>query len=170
MERFVEEISPHLYAFYLFSLGFITVTYVLDGAFVHRDSVGVRQWYGNSQQNPESNNKHTQWLHTGSGMLHEEMFDSSNWLWQRQELYQLWLNVPAAHKWTRPSSVLLGGVEDTPLVTTNNTATRVLAGEFAGQVAAAPVVTDICILHVQIAPGGEWSYRVPKSPPGAIWT
>lgn len=35
-----------------------------------------------------------QWLFTGAGLLHEEMFDLSSSS-SRQELYQLWITVPA---------------------------------------------------------------------------
>lgn len=153
--------------------GFVTVTYILDGGFVHRDSVGVRQTYGGSLQSSNNNGvlteapstddykKHTQWLHTGSGMLHEEMFDntSSSW-WKptRQELYQLWLNVPIQDKMNEPVTVLLGGGEETPLVQETTSRTLVLAGTFAGATSAAPIHSPLCVLHVQVEPGGTWTY------------
>ena len=123
----------------------------------------MRQRYGGSQQDMGQKSKHTQWLSTGSGMLHEEMFDNSSGgdfiKPVRQELYQLWLNVPAKHKWTEPSSVLLGGPEETPLVVTDSSRTLVLAGSFEGHSAAAPTVSRVSLLHVQILPGGEWIFR-----------
>ena len=100
--------------------GFTTLTYFLEdgkgggGGFVHRDSIGVKQTYGakGSYQNQ------AQWLFTGSGMLHEEMFDfvqtdlgqtsyKSNY-----ELYQLWINVPGRHKLDPPQVQLLGETND----------------------------------------------------------
>ncbi|GAX24906.1 hypothetical protein FisN_2Lh177 [Fistulifera solaris] len=148
--------------------GFVTVTYMLDGGFVHRDSVGVRQMYGNALQSgnhgvlTDTEHKHTQWLHTGSGMLHEEMFDNkirSWWKPTRQELYQLWLNVPISDKMNEPMTVLLGGPVETPLVQDTTSRTLVLAGNFAGTIAAAPIHSPLCILHVQIEPGGTWIYK-----------
>jgi len=167
---------------------------------VHRDSVGIKQRYGgslqkhglgsvgssttsstsNGQSETTTITKHTQWLHTGSGMLHEEMFDNNQIMSesktsssslsffekiapvQRQELYQLWINVPAQDKWTTPMTRLLGGTnEETPLITAEDGVswqTLVLAGQWNGYEAAAPIVTPMCILHVQIAPGQTWTY------------
>ena len=152
--------------------GFITLTYILDGGFVHRDSVGVRQTYGGSLQtsnngvlteaSSSNHQKHTQWLHTGSGMLHEEMFDNTSsgswWKPKRQELYQLWLNVPRREKMDEPMTLLLGGPNETPLVQQTTSRTLVLAGSFAGGTAAAPIHSPLCILHVQVEPGGTWTY------------
>jgi quercetin 2,3-dioxygenase len=152
-------LTPSAIPFSLFASGFITVTYILDGGFVHRDSEGCMQQYGGSQAEL-GKGKHTQWLNTGSGMLHEEMFaNDSNYV--RQELYQLWLNVPANQKWTEPKSVLLGGPDETPLVVGDESRTLVLAGSFDGAIGAAPVVSDVSLLHVQISPQGEWIYRIP---------
>jgi redox-sensitive bicupin YhaK (pirin superfamily) len=100
-------------------------------------------------------------------MLHEEMFDHNNKantdsssFWPvRQELYQLWLNVPAAYKFTKPTTVLLGGPDETPLIVTDNSQTLLLAGSLNGHHAAAPLVSEICLAHVQIAPGGTWTYH-----------
>lgn len=137
---------------------------------MHRDSEGVRQEYGSSRDDDDgggkllagSKKKHTQWLNTGSGMLHEEMFDTRGS--SRQELYQLWLNVPAREKWTEPSSVLLGGPEETPLIVSDAGQTLVLAGSWNGHKAAAPLVSDIALLHVEIAPGQTWTYpNIPAS-------
>jgi hypothetical protein len=97
--------------------GFVTVTYFLKGGFEHRDSMGVKQMYGAEKRHAD---KHTQWLMTGAGMLHEEMFDISSedgfLRPSSQELYQLWLNVPAAHKMDNPRVDLLGGPDKTPTV------------------------------------------------------
>ena len=155
--------------------GFVTVTYILDGGFVHRDSQGVRQEYGSNNPHNHhtssgdksplvsSQEKHTQWLHTGSGMLHEEMFDTRKG--SRQELYQLWLNVPRSEKMTEPSTVLLGGPEEPPLVVPQDgSQTLVLAGGWNGYEAAAPIASDVAILHVELAPGQTWTFpNLPES-------
>ena len=113
--------------------GFTTLTYFLPpdneggnananantgggGGFVHRDSIGVKQTYGSKG----SYRNQAQWLFTGRGMLHEEMFDFlQNDLGKkdkqdynsRYELYQLWVNVPGAHKLDPPSVQLLREAE-----------------------------------------------------------
>lgn len=133
----------------------------------------MRQRYGNFDQQKarqrgiSSGSKHTQWLNTGRGLLHEEMFDNSNTsILQptRQELYQLWLNLPAREKLTEPTTILLGEPDETPLVTKDQSQTLVLAGSWNGHRAAAPIVSDITMLHVQIEAGGTWIYpHIPKS-------
>ncbi|KAG7345805.1 pirin-like protein [Nitzschia inconspicua] len=90
--------------------GFTTMTYILQGGFVHRDSMGIKQEYGdNIITNGNNNNKNNsynpvQWLFTGAGLLHEEMFSPHH---ERQELYQLWINVPAEYKLAPPQVRLL---------------------------------------------------------------
>lgn len=154
--------------------GFVTITYILKGGFIHRDSTGVRQVYGAAAADKESDDdryggKHTQWLVTGRGMLHEEMFDIQNrnniFQSSRQELFQIWLNVPAAHKFDEPRSVLLGGDEDTPLVLDSETGaqTLVLAGRYQDATSAAPLQSDLALFHVTLPPGATWAYDLPAS-------
>lgn len=120
--------------------GFTTLTYFLPdtgGGFVHRDSMGIRQAYGSTKRSslrrnplvlvndPQSKYDHiAQWLFTGAGLLHEEMFDLStndddddnkN---SRHELYQLWINVPSRHKLDPPRADLLACGKDIPSITT----------------------------------------------------
>jgi len=152
--------------------GFVTVTYFLQGGFKHRDSMGVKQLYGAEERH---NGKHTQWLNTGAGILHEEMYDiepdkggfdlvqpSS------QELYQLWLNLPSEHKMSQPLTKLLGGEEETPTVRSDKTETIVLAGEYGGKRSAAPALSDIAILHGKMEPGSTWKHSIPQSHKTAI--
>jgi redox-sensitive bicupin YhaK (pirin superfamily) len=99
--------------------GFTTLTYILEGGFTHRDSLGIRQAYGSAgmKSNPNIVTP-VQWLFTGAGLLHEEMFDTTT---SRQELYQLWINVPAQYKLSPPQVQLLsttrnGNTDETTLV------------------------------------------------------
>lgn len=70
--------------------GFETVTIVREGLLDHSDSLGATARYGQGD---------VQWLTAGGGILHAEMFPLIE---QRQhnplELFQVWLNLPAAHK------------------------------------------------------------------------
>ena len=154
--------------------GFITITYILHGGFIHRDSEGVYQAYG-SVSDPSTkdadryNGKHTQWLNTGRGMLHEEMFDITtkldlNHMHSRQELFQIWLNVPARYKMDEPQSVLLGG-DEAPVVygDDGNSKTLVIAGTYNGQSSVAPILTELVLFHVTLQPGASWEFVVPSS-------
>ena len=157
--------------------GFITITYILHGGFIHRDSEGVYQAYGaasdaslGTNHSDRYDGKHTQWLTTGRGMLHEEMFDITtkfdlNHLHSRQELYQIWLNVPARYKMDEPYSLLLGGNDETPVVYSDDgkSKTLVLAGSYNGQSSKAPILTELVLFHVTLQPGASWKFNAPSS-------
>ena len=152
--------------------GFITLTYFLRGGFLHRDSMGIRQLYGAEERH---NGKHTQYLMTGAVLLHEEMYDlqADNAMGvSGQELYQLWLNVPAAHKLEAPFVQLLGGPDETPTVVVEDNKGRVetivLAGEYQGQASAARLFSEASIFHVQMSPNACWTYNIPKSHATAV--
>jgi len=82
--------------------GFDILTYVLDGSdgFRHRDSLGgePRTYRGGSAQ----------WMRTGSGVLHEEFWETSPDRRTNIELFQLWVNLPATHKFDSPAIQYLG--------------------------------------------------------------
>ena len=74
--------------------GFETVTIVRQGLVDHADSLGATARYGEGD---------VQWLTTGSGVQHGEMFplvhqDQANTL----DLFQLWLNLPGKRKMAPP--------------------------------------------------------------------
>ena len=142
--------------------GFVTLTYFLDGGFRHRDSLGIEQVYG---QNLEGVQHHSQWLSTGAGLLHEEMFFQKNWWdWQRQELYQLWINLPSKDKMGDPYLLLLGDNEETPFIEESGMTCRVLAGQYDEEhKAKVPTATDLSVLHVALKPSNKWIYPVPNS-------
>lgn len=70
--------------------GFETVTYMLEGAMEHRDSVGNRGRLGPGT---------AQWMTAGRGIIHSEMPKQERGvMWG----YQLWVNLPRASKWRAP--------------------------------------------------------------------
>jgi redox-sensitive bicupin YhaK (pirin superfamily) len=75
--------------------GFETVTYMLDGAFEHKDSSGGGGLLTDGA---------TQWMTAGSGILHSELppqeFVVNGGLFHG---VQLWVNLPAAQKWAHPA-------------------------------------------------------------------
>ena len=178
--------------------GFITLTYFLHGGFRHRDSLGIEQFYGvgveattqtqtkknshpkQDSSSPSQPQPHSQWLQTGAGLLHEEMFDLSNpqykqqlvpgggggGLWQRHELYQIWINVPALNKLSSPQSYLLSDHVDTPIVMEQEgrVQVRVLAGTYRQHhTASTPIVTPLLIYHVTLEPGTHWICPIPNT-------
>lgn len=114
--------------------GFETVTIVLKGFVDHFDSTGSVGRYGNGD---------VQWLTTGKGCQHSEMFplvykDQPNPL----ELFQIWLNLSKEGKSASPDYNMLWA-EDVPVVHTTDdngkkASVRVIAGQFNGQKALEP--------------------------------
>lgn len=108
--------------------GFETVTVVLEGHIDHSDSLGATARYGNGD---------TQWLTTGGGVQHSEMFpllhsDRPN----PAELFQLWLNLPAAKKMV-PAYFKMLWAERTPIAKVGaaggpQATVRVVAGVYPG--------------------------------------
>ena len=78
--------------------GIETITYVLDGAVEHSDSLGNRGVLG-----PGS----VQWMTAGSGILHQEMPRGARE--GRMHGFQLWANLPSALKMTAPRYQDIGG-------------------------------------------------------------
>lgn len=73
--------------------GFETVTYVLKGGLVHRDSMGVKKSYGAPQETAgDGKDGAVQWMTAGRGLLHEEMWRTGDtWDSTDQELFQIWV-------------------------------------------------------------------------------
>lgn len=114
--------------------GFETVTIVLKGLIDHFDSKGSSGRYGNGD---------VQWLTTGRGCQHSEMFPLINQEKENHaELFQIWLNLPAKDKFTEPYFKMLWS-EDIPEVkiTASNgkkTTIKLIAGAIQGTESLTP--------------------------------
>jgi redox-sensitive bicupin YhaK (pirin superfamily) len=141
--------------------GFETVTFVRRGLIDHSDSLGATARFGRGD---------VQWLTAGKGIVHCEMFplveqDAPNPL----ELFQIWLNLPAADKMVDPYFTMLWN-EDLPRHTVvdedgRTTEVTVIAGELAGLRPPPPPPdswasrpeADVAIWHVALTPGAQWT-------------
>eukprot|EP00640_Fibrocapsa_japonica_P000116 CAMPEP_0113939890 /NCGR_PEP_ID=MMETSP1339-20121228/6124_1 /TAXON_ID=94617 /ORGANISM="Fibrocapsa japonica" /LENGTH=377 /DNA_ID=CAMNT_0000943529 /DNA_START=45 /DNA_END=1178 /DNA_ORIENTATION=+ /assembly_acc=CAM_ASM_000762 len=137
--------------------GFETVTYVMKGGMIHRDSMGVKQSYGNGA---------VQWLTAGKGILHEEMWDLTGAAGDQIEIYQIWVNLPSYLKMSEPAIQLLGNGGDMPLAKVSagpGVTVCVIGGSAMETHSQAKTATDLAILHCTLEPGAEWKHRVPTS-------
>lgn len=145
--------------------GFETVTVVRKGLLDHSDSKGATARYGNGD---------VQWLTTGKGILHAEMFpllksDAPNPL----DLFQLWLNLPAENKMVEPHFKMLWS-EDIPVVHESGVDVTVIAGAFRATQPNAPAPNswaaradaDVAIWTLEMAPAAR--IVLPKAKPGSL--
>lgn len=131
--------------------GIETVTYMLEGATHHRDSLGNAGVIGPGD---------VQWMSAGRGILHEEMprrGESGNIYG-----FQLWVNLPSHLKMSEPryQEVTASTI---PTYEKDGVKIRVVAGTVDGvtgpvrDIAASPLYMD-----VQLDPGIEWQFPIPS--------
>ncbi|WP_326692823.1 MULTISPECIES: pirin family protein [unclassified Streptomyces] len=128
--------------------GFETVTYLLDGSFVHQDSEGGGGVLSDGD---------TQWMTAGSGLLHieappEELVISGGLF----HGLQLWVNLPAADKMKAPRYQDIGGGNVKLLTTSDGGALlRLIAGSVDGHEGPGATHTPITMIHATVSPGAE---------------
>ncbi len=128
--------------------GFETVTYIIDGTFVHQDSHGGGGVIANGA---------TQWMTAGGGILHietppEELVVSGGLF----HGLQLWVNLPAKDKFVEPryqnleadQVVLLSSPDGGALV-------RLIAGDIDGHEGPGGTYTPITVAHATLSPGAQ---------------
>jgi redox-sensitive bicupin YhaK (pirin superfamily) len=128
--------------------GFETVTYMLDGTFLHQDTHGGGGVITDGA---------TQWMTAGSGLLHietpPEQLVVSGGLFHG---VQLWVNLPSTKKLAEPRYQNLEGGDVALLTSPDGGALlRVIAGEVAGHRGPGDTHTPIALLHATVAPGAR---------------
>lgn len=128
--------------------GFETVTYIIDGIFDHKDNNGG----GGTITNGD-----TQWMTAGAGILHietpPESLVMSGGLFHG---FQLWVNLPAAKKWSPPAYQDLRARDVALLSSSDGGALiRVIAGEVDGHKGPGSTHTPITLVHATVQPGAE---------------
>jgi hypothetical protein len=120
--------------------GMETITYVLAGSVEHRDSLGNQGTLGAGD---------VQWMTAGSGILHQEMPKGDEH--RRMHGFQLWANLPAALKMTKPRYQDVKARDIPEVSDDDGTHARVICGSFWGKtgpvegVAADPRYLDIFV-------------------------
>jgi redox-sensitive bicupin YhaK (pirin superfamily) len=129
--------------------GFETVTYVIDGAVEHQDTLGNHGHLGPGT---------VQWMTAGHGIIHSEMpRGHDNLLWG----FQLWVNLPARLKHTRPRYQDMPASQ-IPEVSLGDGRARVVAGKFRNvEGPVTGIAVDPLFLDIAMPGGGALRESMP---------
>ena len=131
--------------------GIETVTYMLDGIVNHKDSLGNSGTVGAGD---------VQWMTSGSGILHEEMPQPKN---GKMNGFQLWVNLPAKHKMTKPRYQDVLSVRIPRVSREGGVRIGVIAGEVDGvRGAVTEIHADPGYLDVSIPAGRSFGQPVSR--------
>jgi redox-sensitive bicupin YhaK (pirin superfamily) len=132
------DVRPHPH------IGLATVTYLFDGAMLHRDSLGSVQ-----RIEPGAIN----WMTAGRGIVHSEraLEDLKGKAYLQHGL-QLWAALPKAHEETAPDFVHTPA-SDIPVVALGASEVRVLIGAAFGHISPVKTFSKTVYLDIRLAAG-----------------
>lgn len=133
--------------------GFSPVTFIYKGGVHHKDS------RGNDNVVYEGG---IQWINAGMGIIHserppEDIFEKGG----IQEIIQLWVNTPAAHKMDQPEYIPLTA-EDTVCIRSEDGLVRIMihVGELQGMKSTMRTLLPINIYSIYMSKGGKYNIPV----------
>ena len=135
--------------------GFETVTFILEGSLVHRDSGGHESAISAGG---------IQWMTAGRGVEHSETSPRD---FREQggplEILQMWLNLPSALKMTEPRYTGLQK-DDIPSfqVDGGRTTIHLIAGGWEGHPGPIDSLTGVQLMTVDLGPGGKVTLPAPR--------
>ncbi|KAF6260846.1 RmlC-like cupin domain-containing protein [Scenedesmus sp. NREL 46B-D3] len=129
--------------------GFETCSIMLEGEMQHKDSAGNAGVIGPGG---------VQWMTAGRGLVHSEMpVGRQGRLWG----FQLWINLPAKHKMTKPRYQDYQA-SDIPAVEAGGSRVRVMAGRHAGTTGPIVMKNPGMLFDVILQPGAAVTLQVPR--------
>lgn len=136
--------------------GMETVTFILEGDIAHKDS-------GGNDSVIESGG--VQWMTAGSGLIHSEV---SSEKFKKEggplEILQLWVNLPARLKMTKPAYRGLTKEEIPQLAMDNDKVkAQVISGELNGTKGAFDTLTEIHLSTIFFKPEGVFQTEIPTT-------
>lgn len=135
--------------------GMETVTFIIEGDIMHRDSAGNQSVIHAGG---------VQWMTAGRGLIHAEV---SSEKFKKEggklEVLQLWINLPAKFKMTDPNYVGLQH-EDIPVVTTDDgrVTVDVIAGKWGQQKGPIISLTGVSIFMICMKAAGKSTMLCPS--------
>lgn len=128
--------------------GIETITYLINGKINHKDSLGN----AGTIEGGES-----QWMTSGSGIIHEEMPQHSNRLFG----LQIWLNMPKKSKMNDPAYFDINGdMIKSVDIPNNGGKIRVISGEYGKFKGVKTRNVQVDILDISLNPGNEFEISV----------
>lgn len=136
--------------------GMETVTFILEGDIMHKDS-------GGHESVIEAGG--IQWMTAGKGLIHAEVSSSK---FKKEggdlEILQLWLNLPAKYKMTEPRYLGLQKNEITHFELNDGKAhVQLIAGEWNGQQGSFETLTPIFLSTVHLSKGAVIEKTIPSN-------
>ena len=127
--------------------GFETVTFILAGDILHKDSSGHERVIRAGG---------VQWMTAGSGLIHAEVSsDEFKQAGGPLEILQLWVNLPAGHKLTAPRYVGLQAEEIPTAALTGGVRLHAVSGEWAGTAGAVQPLADVQLAWLELPAGSR---------------
>jgi len=140
--------------------GFETVTIAYQGAVEHRDSAGHSGTIYPGD---------VQWMTAASGVVHEEMHEHE---FARKggtfEMIQLWVNLPKAHKMSRPRYQTLAKANIPSVQLGSAGYARVIAGELGGAKGPAQTYTPVNVFDVRLKADSHTELTLPAGQNAAV--
>lgn len=136
--------------------GFETVTIAYKGKVEHHDSSGGG---GVIEQGD------VQWMTAGKGVLHKEFHETE---WSKKggefQMVQLWVNLPAKDKSTKPKYQAIKHVDFARLDLEDNTGfIELIAGDYDGKKGPASTFTPIHLMNLRLNKAKKTSLKLPKA-------
>ncbi len=135
------DVGPHPH------IGLATVSYLFEGGFLHRDSLGTEQEIAPGAIN---------WMNAGRGIVHSERTPAAErGRARRLHGLQLWVALPREHEESAPTfqHVPAGSL---PVVAGSGARVRVLVGQAFGVSSPVRVLHPTLYLDVELDAGARW--------------
>ncbi|HSU59461.1 MAG TPA: pirin family protein [Bryobacteraceae bacterium] len=140
--------------------GFETVTISYQGSVDHRDSGG-----NSGTINPGD----VQWMTAASGVVHEEKHGKEFTAKGGDfEMVQLWVNLPAAHKMSKPRYQALASASIPRVELGTGAYARIIAGELNGVKGPAKTFTPVNVFDVRLGANARGELSLPAGQNSAI--
>ena len=132
--------------------GFETVTFILEGSLVHRDTGGHESVIHAGG---------VQWMTAGRGLVHAELSPDE---FKRHggplEILQLWVNLPARLKFVEPRYTGLQR-DGIPAIARDGVTVNLISGTFDGQAGPVESLTGVNMMTLEMTAGSRITLAVP---------